>query len=128
LPKTSEYSSYAELYLEELFPSAIMFGMSSKDFWEEDPQLYWSYRTFYIKKIEQDAESENYKAWLHGSYNCLAVSIALNNGFSKQKIEYPKEPFGNNKNETKTQLQEKLKDVKDKDILNQMEFNYWARL
>ena len=105
-----------------------MFGMSSQEFWEDDPQLYWSYRTFYLKKLEEEAETTNYVAWLNGSYNCLAVSIALNNGFNKQKAEYPTKPFGREEKLPKTELQKKLEQEKDKDVRQQIEFNYWARL
>ena len=105
-----------------------MFGMSSKEFWEDDPQLYWAYRTFYLQKIKSDTESMNYQAWLQGSYTCIAVSVALNNAFSKKKIEYPSKPLGEDENEPKTELQEKLEQIKDKDVRQQTEFNYWARL
>ena len=102
--------------------------MSSKEFWEEDPQLYWSYRTFYIKKMEQEAKKINYVCWLEGNYNCLATSVSLNNAFSKKKIEYPKEPLGEEKNKSKTKFQKELEKEKNPDVRNQMEFNYWARL
>lgn len=105
-----------------------MFGMSSKEFWEEEPQLYWSYRTFYLKKIQEEAEKSNYNSWLQGYYNCVAVSVSINNAFNKQKIDYPKEPIGKSKKKEKTKLDEKLKEVKDKDVRQQIEFNYWARL
>ena len=105
-----------------------MFGMSSKEFWEDDPQLYWAYRTFYLQKIKSDTESMNYQAWLQGSYTCIAVSVALNNAFSKKKIEYPSKPLGKDENKPKTELQEELEQIKDKDVRQQTEFNYWARL
>lgn len=105
-----------------------MFGMSSKEFWEDDPQLYWSYRTFYLKKIQQEAETLNYECWLNGSYTCLATSVALNNAFSKKKIEYPKKPMGVKEKKEKTELQKKLEKENDKDIRQQIEYNYWARL
>lgn len=124
----TEYSSYTEFYLNELFPSAIMFGMSSKEFWEDEPQLYWSYRTFYLKKLQLEAENSNYICWLQGNYNCIAVSVALNNAFSKQKAEYPKSPIGTEKKMPKTELSKKLEKIKDNDIRQQVEYNYWARL
>ena len=111
-----------------LFPSAIMFGMSSKEFWEDDPQLYWSYRTFYLKKMQQDSDLLYYESWLYGSYTHLAVFLALNNAFSKKKEKYPEKPFRLDINKEKTELEEKLKKEPDKDIRQQMEFNYWARL
>lgn len=104
-----------------------MFGMSSREFWEEDPQLYWAYRTFYLEKIKNEADNINYKSWLEGSYTYLAVSVALNNAFSKSKKDYPKFNF-NNKKQEKNELQEKMEKEKDKNIRQQIEFNYWARL
>ena len=50
-----------------------MFGMSSTDFWEGDPQLYWAYRTFYLKQKEMEAEQTKYNAWLLGNMQCMAV-------------------------------------------------------
>ena len=105
-----------------------MFGMSSKEFWEDDPQLYWSYRTFYLKKLQVEADTINYECWLNGSYTCLAVSIALNNGFSKNKMEYPNKPYGKDKKSLKTELQKQMEKETDKDIRQQIEYNYWARL
>ena len=105
-----------------------MFGMSSKEFWEDDPQLYWSYRTFYLKKMQSQAEEINYTSWLNGSYTYLATSVSLNNAFSKQKIDYPKKPMGMEEKHPKTELQKELEKEKDKDIRQQIEFNYWARL
>lgn len=123
-----KYSSYTELYLNELFPSAIMFGMSSKEFWEDDPQLYWAYRISFLKTKEIEGEELNYKCWLEGSYTFLATSIALNNAFAKKKLEFPKEPYGKGNKKEKTKLQLELEKEKDKNIRQQMEYNYWARL
>ena len=104
-----------------------MYGMSSKEFWEDDPQLYWAYRTFYLKKqeIEQKEKMEyiKYNSWLEGNMNCMATSIALNNSFSKTNTEYPKydKVFEyektNNKKLTKNEINIKV----------QEEFNAWAR-
>lgn len=105
-----------------------MFGMSSKEFWEDDPQLYWAYRTFYLQKIKNDAETSNYEAWLKGSYTCVAVSVALNNAFAKKKVSYPDKPLGAEKHQKKNELQKKLEKITDKDIRQQAEFNFWARL
>lgn len=102
--------------------------MSSKEFWEDDPQLYWAYRTFYLQKLKSESETMSYKAWLQGSYTCLAVSVALNNAFSKKKAEYPNKPMGMEEERPKTELQSKLEQIKDKDIRQQIEFNFWARL
>ena len=102
--------------------------MSSKEFWEDDPQLYWAYRTFYLQKTKNDAEIKNYEAWLQGSYTCIAVSTALNNAFAKQKVQYPDKPLGTEQEKGKTELQKQLEQINDKDIRQQTEFNFWARL
>lgn len=98
-----------------------MFGMSSEEFWEQDPQLYWAYRTFYLKKQELESEKDNQYMWLQGMYIYDAVSVALHNALSKTKVEYPKTPY------------EPKKAVKiDKNIgVNETvsnKFNSWARL
>lgn len=105
-----------------------MFGMSSEEFWEDDPMLYWAYRTFYFKKLEfehnQEQQYMEYKAWLNGKMSYIAQSTALNNAFSKQKKDFPtfKQMF---KNDNK----EKTKKTKNEiNIQVQEEFNAWARM
>ena len=95
-----------------------MFGMSSTDFWEGDPQLYWAYRTFYLKQKEIEAETMRYNAWLQGNVQSIAVSVSLKNAFGKgEAINFPKydESFDNNPNE------------KEKQLSPEEEFIYWAR-
>jgi len=102
-----------------------MFGMSSEEFWEQDPQLYWSFRTFYLKEkeIEQKANLEQlkYMSWLNGFTTYIACSTSLNNALSKSKKEYPKyeEIFGGEKAKPKTE--------KEIGLQVQNDFNYWAR-
>lgn len=102
-----------------------MFGMSSKEFWEDDPQLYWAYRIFYLKQREVEQEDLKYNSWLLGSINMVSTSLALNNAFSKQKHNYPtyEEMFENKKANNK---QEKLT-RKDIDKKVQEENLIWAR-
>jgi hypothetical protein len=82
-----------------LLPSAIEYGMSIKDFWEEDPELFWAYRFSYINKIERENEINNYNAWLQGMYFFEGVTIALANSFGKANYKYPSEPYGFEKQE-----------------------------
>ena len=65
--------------------------MSSEEFWEQSPQLYWSYRTFYLKKLDADMEQIKYKSWLEGKINTIATSIAISNCFgdNDKTQEYP---------------------------------------
>lgn len=85
-----------------MLPSAIEYGMSIKDFWEEDPELFWAYRFSYYNKLKRQGEENNYNAWLQGLYFYEAVSIALSNGFGKGTLKYPTEPYGTEKEEKKT--------------------------
>lgn len=102
-----------------------MFGMSSTEFWEDDPQLYWSYRTFYLKQREVDEFDRKYNSWLLGSINHLSTSLAINNNFSKQKQKYPtyEELFENKE----INSEDKPLTKKDIDKKIQNEFNAWAR-
>ena len=100
-----------------------MFGMSSEDFWENDPKLYWAYRTFYLKKKEADYEQMRYDAWLKGSMNYMAVGLSLNNAFNKQKQNYP--TYEEIIKDTKQRKENLTKE--EVDLIAQEEFNYWAR-
>lgn len=67
--------------------------MSVKEFWEDDPELFWAYRFSYIQSIKQKQEIANTNMWLQGAYIYEAVSVALSNAFSKTKSTYSKEPY-----------------------------------
>lgn len=113
-----EYNSFTEYYLNELFPSAIMFGMSSTDFWDNDPQLYWAYRTFYLKQKELEIEQEKYNAWLLGNMQSIATSISLANA------------FGKGEGKTFPKFEEIFDDTlkkEEKQLSPTEEFIYWAR-
>ncbi len=105
-----------------------MFGMSSTDFWENDPQLYWAYRTFYLKKREYEAENMKYNAWLNGNSQSLGTQIAIIKTFGKNaQIEYPS--YDEMYKTTEEPKEEKKQLTKqEKNILVQEEFNNWARL
>lgn len=79
---------------------AITYGMSVKEFWEENPDLFWAYRFSYFNKLKNEQEMFNNNAWLQGAYFHEAVSVALCNAFGKRKVEYSKEPYNINKNNT----------------------------
>ena len=104
-----------------------MFGMSSDEFWEQDPKLYWAYRTFYLKQKEfentEKQEYLKYEAWLNGNLTYIATTIALNNAFSKQKREFPTYDKIFQKEENKEK--KKTKNEINKQV--QEEFNAWAR-
>ncbi len=81
---------------------AITYGMSVKEFWEDDPDLFWAYRFSYFNKLKQEQEIFNNNAWLQGAYFHEAISVALCNVFSKQKVEYSKIPYGCGKDDSKS--------------------------
>lgn len=72
---------------------AIEYGMSSKEFWEDDPDLFWAYRFSYYQREKRKIDNDNFNAWLQGAYIYEAVSVAIGNVLSKQKLYYSKEPY-----------------------------------
>lgn len=81
--------------------------MSVKEFWEDDPDLFWAYRfSFYNKSITQQ-EIFNHNAWLQGAYIFEAVSVAICNSFSKQKAKYSEQPYDFNKKELSPEEEKK---------------------
>ena len=85
--------------------------MSVKEFWEDEPELFWAYRFSYIQKLKQEQELNNNNMWLQGAYIYEAISVALSNAFSKTKSNYAKEPYNlsNSKEENINKLQMQLK-------------------
>lgn len=102
--------------------------MSAEEFWRDDPQLFVSYRTFYIEKKQREIEELDYKCWLEGLYThngngilvkSLEQVLAAMFGGKKNHAkleEYPKKPYLEQEKERKLQLdkenQEKLKQEK----------------
>ena len=79
--------------------------MSAEEFWEDDPQLFVSYRTSFINKKKREIEENDYKSWLQGLYihdgnsRLLAllrqfIGNIISNQKDNKKIEgYPKKPY-----------------------------------
>lgn len=102
-----------------------MYGMSSEEFWESDPRLYWSYRTFYLKKLEEQEALIDYKCWLNGFYTFNALTTVVSGFFDKsgQEHKYFEQPVSQiNKNKSKNE-NKKI----DKNLEQQAQFNSWAR-
>lgn len=121
----NKYNSYYEFFCNYLFPQAIEYGMNTKEFWEDDPQLFVSFRISFIKKKEREIQEEDYKSWLTGVYVHHGNSIILAklqqfivNIFSKNrkntKIEsYPLYPYSQMKEKEKEQEKEEKQRYKD---------------
>ena len=41
-----------EFFREHLLPLALTFGMSTQEFWHEEPDLLWTYRKVYMEKLK----------------------------------------------------------------------------
>lgn len=83
--------------------------MSVKEFWEDDPELFWAYRFSYIQKVKQDQEINNQVAWLQGAYFYEAISVALSNAFSKNSnLKYSQQPYCLNEQESKERQAQNL--------------------
>ena len=63
--------------------------MTYDQFWRGDSFLAVAYRKAHYLRIEQ----RNEELWLQGLYNFNAMSVAINNAFSKQKQKYINKPI-----------------------------------
>ena len=84
MKKELKYDSLEEYFMDYLFPMALEFGMTSKEFWQDDPNLFSSYRTFYINKYKKQSEIDNNNAWLFGLYTNIALNTSLSNMWKKK--------------------------------------------
>lgn len=72
--------------------------MPLQEFWNDDPDLLWTYRKLYMQKIEDDIKLEkemiNYKAWLFGfyNYNAIASAFSKNAKYFEKPIEFNGQP------------------------------------
>lgn len=89
--------------------------MPLNEFWNEEPNLFWAYRFYFYQRLKRQNEYDNEKAWLQGAYICEAVSVALNNAFSKKHLDYPKEPYDLYHDKTKEEA--KAKQIKMEEII-----------
>ena len=73
-------------------PSYLAMGMTSEEFWYDDPRLAKAYREAQILKTEL----MNQEAWIHGLYVYDAVATAINNSFGgkgTKKQKYLEKPI-----------------------------------
>lgn len=89
--------------------------MSMKEFWEDNPELFWAYRFSYYNRFKTQNKINNYNAWLQGAYFFDGISIALANAFGKEKHTYPSQPFGEEKETNKElELQKNVLSIKER--------------
>lgn len=83
--------------------------MSRDEYWYGDPWLCVPYREAHRLRIQQ----RNEELWLQGLYVHNAVSVAINNAFSKNKLKYIKSPLEILK-PTEEEEQEKAEQIRKK--------------
>lgn len=82
--------------------------MTAEQFWNGDPYLAVAYRKLHKLRIQQ----QNEILWLQGLYNLDALTVSLNNAFSKKKIKYLEQPmqiFPKTEDEKKREIEETRK-------------------
>ena len=76
---------------------AITYGMSTTEFWDNEPDLLWAYHKSFMDKMKIKRETENFNFWLQGLYIYDGVSKAIYNSFGRKSgqitQEYPKQPY-----------------------------------
>lgn len=99
-----------EFFRKHLLPLALTFGMSTQEFWHEDPDLLWTYRKVYMDKLKIKNELDNQQAWRIGLYVYEAVAIVMHNSFRKEgqvAQNYTEKPYEfNQKPKTQKELME----------------------
>ena len=108
----------------DLLPQALLCGMTTYEFWYEEPCLLNSY----IKKRELELDVMNYQAWLFGLYTYDAFSVVLSNAFSKEgskQSTYFEKPLDEFYSKYKNQPNKKGEEIESDKYRNQ--YNYWAK-
>lgn len=98
-----------------MFEEALIFGMTTEDYWFGNPQHFFIYANAYEKKIKYDAQKECHMSWSNGFYTYLAIAQALSDALSsKKKKIFPMKPPNLNKNELTAEELAKKEEVKEK--------------
>lgn len=127
-----KFDSLEDYFCDYLFPLAIEIGMTSEEFWKDDPRLFSSYMKAYEEKRKREYETINYSNWLQGLYNFDGSNKALTSfgyGFlagkeNPNKESYPSKPydlFGKEK-ENKIKERQKMRELSQKTL------NFWASI
>lgn len=86
-----ERVKYGEIF-KKYFPIYLSYGMSSGEYWDDDPDLTTAYREAHRIKLQR----KNEELWLQGIYTSQALLSTVGNMFSSKgskPLEYPKEPL-----------------------------------
>lgn len=94
-------------YYYDLLEQAIEYGMTPKQFWEEEIEMFFCYRNAYLQRLHNQCH-------IQGLYNFMAYSISIANMFKKNKndkIEYPKD------NLLRTSLEEHINKLNEEKVI-----------
>ena len=76
---------------------AITYGMSTTEFWEQEPDLLWAYHKSFLERMKVEQSTNNFNAWLQGMYIFDGVSKAIYNSFGRKSgqriLEYVPKPY-----------------------------------
>lgn len=77
-----------------MFQYALLYGMTSQDFWFGNPQDFFVYQDAFADKEKRRYEDVDIVAWRNAYYNMLAFSQVYSNAFGKShKKIFPEEPW-----------------------------------
>lgn len=94
-----EYDNLLDYFNFYLFPLALTLGMTYEQFWNDDPDLFYSYLEAYNMKIKNQMIYDNQMAYIQAQYNLMALQQVLQFSKNPKKI-FPRKPFdlfGDNK-------------------------------
>ena len=105
--------------------------MTSEEFWEDDPQLFVSYRTSFVNKKQREMKELDYKCWLQGLYihdgngklftslkqfiGNLVAGMFKGNKDTTKIDSYPKKPYNElfEEEQNNKQLEQKKQNYKE---------------
>lgn len=79
-----------------MFKCALLYGMTSQEFWFGNPQDFFVYQDAFAEKEKQRYNDADIMAWRYAYYNMLAFAQVYSNAFGKKgqrKSIFPKEPI-----------------------------------
>lgn len=80
-----------------MFKYALIYGMSSQEFWFGNPQDYFVYQDAFAEKMKQKHDEYDVVAWLNGRYNLEAFAQVMSDAFKKKgsshKKIFPEQPY-----------------------------------
>lgn len=79
-----------------MFKSALIYGMSSQEFWFGNPQDYFVYQDAFAEQKRLQHDEDDIRAWIYGKYNLLALRQSLSETLGKKggsgKKYFPDKP------------------------------------